>query len=158
MSGGSINLDPYHAPKVCRRCRGNMVFQGVGEYKCDHCGFIDYDDYGVVRCYIEEHHGATAGEIAVATGISQSQINAMLRDERIQIAGDSKVFLKCVSCGTDIFTGMYCGPCGKIAAAAAARKKKNEEIEKHRKRVEGISGVGISKPSKDSGAKRFIKE
>lgn len=135
-----------------------MIFQGVGEYACEQCGFIDYDDYGVVRCYIEEHRGATAGEISVATGISQSQINTMLRDERIQIAGDSKVFIKCVSCGKDIVTGMYCLECGRIAAAAAARKKKQEEIELHRKRVEGITGVGVAKKSDGSGAKRFIKE
>ena len=41
----------------CKKCGGIMVFKGVGEYHCEDCNAVDYDDYGKVRLYIEEHDG-----------------------------------------------------------------------------------------------------
>ena len=46
-------LDMYHIPRVCTECGGVMIFKGVGEYHCEECGAVDYDDYGKVRGYIE---------------------------------------------------------------------------------------------------------
>ena len=62
MSGFG-SLDAYNIPRVCKECGGVMVFKGVGEYRCEDCGVVDYDDYGKVRCYIESNKGATAAQI-----------------------------------------------------------------------------------------------
>ncbi len=130
---------------------------GVGEYKCDSCGFLDYDDYGVVRNYLESHKGATTAEISAMTGISQKEINTMLREERFEIAADSRSFLKCKGCGTEIRSGMYCPTCGKIAEAAEAKKRREEEAEERRRNL-NMSGTGAKTPQPGSGAKRFTRD
>ena len=48
-----LRMDEYNRPKTCEKCDGVMVFMGVGEYQCEDCGAIAYDDYGKVRLYIE---------------------------------------------------------------------------------------------------------
>ena len=78
--GGFLLEEQYHIPRVCKKCGGVMIFKGVGEYHCEDCGAVDYDDYGKVRMYIEEHHGATAAQIEDAVGVSQRAIRQMLKD------------------------------------------------------------------------------
>ena len=39
-------LDYYNIPRICQKCGGVMVFKGVGEYHCELCDFVDYDDAG----------------------------------------------------------------------------------------------------------------
>lgn len=56
-------LEKYHIPQVCLNCGGVMVFKGVGEYRCEECGNVDFDDYGKVRQYIEGHPGANAAQV-----------------------------------------------------------------------------------------------
>ncbi len=148
-------FDKYHKPVRCARCGGGMIFKGVGEYACDTCGYIDYDDYGIVRNYIEENRGATVVEISAATGVSQSQIQAMLRDERLEVSEESRVFLKCVGCGREIRSGMYCPVCEKLAAAAAAKKRAREAHEAHK---QFISGFENETRIGEDGAIRFRRE
>ena len=45
-------------PTFCTKCGGVMVYKGIGEYECEECGTLEYDDYGKVRNYLEEHRGA----------------------------------------------------------------------------------------------------
>ena len=148
-------IDKYNRPQSCARCRGNMIFIGVGEYRCEKCSYIDYDDYGKVRTYIEEHKGATTAEISAMTGISQHSITNMLREERFEIAEDSRVFLKCKGCGKELRSGIYCPVCEKLAEAAEIRKAAEREREE-RKKI--LSGVGISNNEPSDGAKRFSRE
>ena len=35
----------YNVPRLCKICGGVMVFKGVGEYRCEECGDVEYDDY-----------------------------------------------------------------------------------------------------------------
>lgn len=104
-------VDLYHIPRVCKKCGGVLVYKGVGEYHCEECKFVDYDDYGKVRLYIEKHRGATAVEIEMAVGVSQRSIRQMLRDSRIEIAEGSKIFLHCEVCGKEIRSGRFCAEC-----------------------------------------------
>lgn len=43
-------VNTYNRPTYCEKCGGVMVFKGVGEYRCEKCGYLDYDDYG--KCAI----------------------------------------------------------------------------------------------------------
>lgn len=151
---GNLEQNIYNKPEYCRKCHGEMTFVGLGEYKCDSCGFLDYDDYGIVRNYLEQHKNATAGEVAVMTGVSQSQINQMLRNERFEVAQNSRVYLKCDGCGADISSGRYCSACAMLAKATELRKKKADEAERHKQLM---SGVGMSQ-TVESGAKRFNRK
>ena len=52
-----FGIDIYNRPSVCSVCGGKMLFVGVGEYHCERCKNVEFDDYGKVRNYIEEHKG-----------------------------------------------------------------------------------------------------
>ena len=108
-----MDLDLYNRPRVCEACGGVMVFQGVGEYRCENCKAIAYDDYGKVRCYIETHKGAPAAEIEASTGIKQRTIRNLLKEGRLEVAADSKVFLHCEICKKESRAGRFCPECEK---------------------------------------------
>lgn len=107
-----INLTtPKYESKKCPKCGETMIFKGLGEYTCEQCHYHEFDDYGKVRNYIEVHKGCNAVEIEQATGVSRREINRMLKEERIEVSKDSKIFLKCERCGKSILTGRYCEEC-----------------------------------------------
>lgn len=135
----------YNRPTVCKQCGGIMIFKGVGEYHCEDCGFVDFDDYGVVRGYIEKHPGATAAEVEASTGIKQRAIRQMLKDEKLEVSTDSKAFLRCEICGTSIRSGRFCVQCG------ASKAKLMEEQKRAKLQIKG-TGMGSEA---DEGAKRF---
>ena len=121
MMNRNVDVDPYHVPRECSICHGGMRFVGVGEYHCEKCGSVEFDDYGKVRLYIEQHRGATAKEVEDAIGVSQRSIRYMLKEGRIEVADGSKVFLKCEACGCSIRMGRYCPVC-------ESRMRQEEEI------------------------------
>lgn len=148
---GFDQLDYYHIPRTCRKCNGVMVFKGVGEYQCEDCGYVDYDDYGKVRAYIETHRGATAVEIEAAIGVSQRSIRRMLRESRIEVAEGSKMFLRCEMCGKPIRSGQYCNEC----EAKIHRNMEDQQREKLRKQMKGY-GTGTA-PNGEDGQRRLIR-
>lgn len=125
--------DNYHRPTECTKCGGTMVFKGVGEYQCEKCKAVAYDDYGIVRLYIEQHRGATAAEIEDATGISQRTIRQMLKEERLEVTKDSACFLRCEICGENIRSGRFCAKC-------QTDKKRIEELQKREEKKKSIQG------------------
>lgn len=76
-------VNTYNRPTYCEKCGAVMVFKGVGEYQCEKCGYLDYDDYGKVRNYIEKHMGANVAEASKATGVTQKAIRDMLKEARL---------------------------------------------------------------------------
>lgn len=119
--------DFYHKPQNCKKCGGSMVFKGVGEYQCEKCRAIEYDDYGIVRRYIENHKGATAAQIEEATGISQKTIRQMLKDEKLEVTKDSVCFLHCEICGANIRSGKLCLKCQSEQSRMSELKKKEQK-------------------------------
>lgn len=141
-------LESYHIPYTCKNCGGVMVYKGVGEYQCEDCKALDYDDYGKVRLYIEEHPGATAAQIEQAMGVSQKIIRKLLKDGRIEIAEGSKTFLHCEICGAPIRSGEFCPKCEQTV-------HRNIEEQQREARKKNAMGVGITKEH-DEGHRRFI--
>lgn len=148
---GKLEKINYNAPAKCEKCGCmRLQYKGVGEYKCEECGYFMYDDYGKVRNYIEKNPGATASEVSSATGVSKDKIRHLLREDKIQIAPGSVTFLHCEKCGVEIRSGKYCTSCQKLVSD-------KEMLEKASARKPGISG-GFGKAIKgDSGAKRFSR-
>ena len=60
-----------------------MIFKGVGEYHCENCRHVEYDDYGKVRLYVEKHRGATSSEVSMQTGVSQKAIRQKLKENNL---------------------------------------------------------------------------
>lgn len=140
-------MDSYHVPKLCEKCGGVMVFKGVGEYQCEDCRALAYDDYGKVRLYLEGHKGATAGEIEQHTGVSQKSIRQMLKESRIEVADGSKTFLRCELCGKDIRSGRFCPEC---------EIKVHRDMEEEQRKEKKMRGVGMGETG-DEGQRRFMR-
>lgn len=144
----NLNILSYNRPINCEVCGEKLRFTGLGEYMCDGCKHLQYDDYGKVRNYIEEHHGATQSEVSQATGVPINRIRQMLREEKIEIAQNSVVFLHCEACGREIRSGIYCDSCQKIMYKSdAAMRKASRNADMH--------GFGMNKNIDSTGEKRF---
>lgn len=113
-----------------------MKYDGVGEYHCEDCNSIDYDDYGIVRTYIEKHPGANAAEVEAATGIPQKTIRQMLKEERLEVREDSATFLRCERCGASIRSGRLCGKC----VLEVSKEKELQKKAGQKKNIQGYSG------------------
>lgn len=127
-----------------------MVFKGVGEYHCEECGAVDYDDYGKVRGYIENHKGATAAEIEKEVGVSQRTVRRLLKDGRLEIAEGSKAYLRCELCGKEIRSGQYCPEC-EIKVHRNLEAKQRELMNKDTR------GFGFEQQGEE-GQKRFKRQ
>lgn len=149
-----LRMDTYHIPRVCTVCEGVMIYKGVGEYRCEDCNRLDYDDYGKVRLYIEQHKGATALEIEAATGVSQKTIRQMLRESRLEIAVGSKMFLHCERCGKAIRSGVLCTDC----EMSQHRLVEEQQRQKLRENLKNVQGYGSDKQNGAHGEKRFRRE
>ncbi len=140
----------YHPPLSCEECGGIMDYKGIGEYECEKCGHLQYDDYGKVRNYVETHPGATAAQASQATGVKQKTINLMLRESRLEVSADSHAFLTCEICGTPIRSGHYCAKC-EVEHNRMVAEKARQERNKH------VAGYGETFTDEE-GAKRFIRQ
>lgn len=143
-------INTYNRPTYCTECGGVMVFKGVGEYRCEDCRFLAYDDYGKVRNYIEQHMGVTSAQVSSATGVSQRSIREMLKESRLEIAPNSNFFLQCEICGATIRMGRFCTKC-------EANYHKNLE-ETARAKHNKMAGYSAARPRGEDGSKRFKRE
>jgi DNA-directed RNA polymerase subunit RPC12/RpoP len=86
IAEGLLFKDPEEEgiPVACPYCGGRVKYAGLGEYECEKCGRISYDNYGKVRSYIESHPGATINQVMAGTGVSKASIKQLIADDRIQ--------------------------------------------------------------------------
>lgn len=145
------DMDVYNRPTECPECGGIMIFKGCGEYKCEDCRYIAYDDYGKVRNYVEKHGGATAAQVSQATGVKQKTIRTMLKESRLEIADGSNSFMKCEMCGKNIRSGRVCHAC-EVAYNRSVEEKARLKHEKM------IAGFGMEHNTGEEGAKRFTRD
>ncbi len=142
-------LEYYHIPRTCQKCGSVMIFQGVGEYCCEKCNFVDYDDYGKVRKYLETHKGATALEVESATGVSQRTIRRLLKESRIEVADGTRSFIHCELCGKEIRSGRYCPQC-------EINFHRNLEEQQRKQLHKDMKGYGNGN-SAEEGQRRFSR-
>ena len=138
----------YHVPEKCDKCGGELEYIGIGEYKCRECGNIMRDDFGKVRHYLESHEDETLLQVSKATGIDKDEIEAMVRDERLEISKHSKVFFRCKACGKPITTGIYCPECAKLAKAAQDKKIAERYHKEKRENMQVFSKPAIGETGK----------
>ncbi|MCM1253158.1 MAG: flagellar protein [Clostridium sp.] len=144
------DFDVYNRPKECPECGGVMVFKGCGEYRCEDCRYVAYDDYGKVRNYVEKHGGATAAQVSQATGVKQKTIRTMLKESRLEIADGSNSFMKCEMCGANIRSGRVCAKC-------ELEYNRSVEAKERLKHEKMIAGFGMEHHTDEEGAKRFTR-
>ena len=81
-----LREEGYRKPVCCSKCGKLLTYKGVGEYKCDACGFTEYDDYGLVRAYLEKNPGATMVQVETATKVPKKTLNAFVREGKFVIS------------------------------------------------------------------------
>ena len=84
---GLLREDAYRIPVRCSKCGKMLKYLGVGEYKCEACGFTEYDDYGLVRAYLETNPGANSVQVERATGVSRKTIALLVKQCKIEMRG-----------------------------------------------------------------------
>jgi hypothetical protein len=96
----------------CQRC--HRVFQRMdSENVCPGCAPLDEMDFKRIKEYLEQHQGASSTEVMRETGVSLNQIRRYLKEDRLEIVGDNKGFIRCEKCGVPVNSGRYCDGCYK---------------------------------------------
>ncbi len=80
-----IRDEDYRKPTKCSKCGKALKYMGIGEYQCEYCGNIEYDDYGIVRGYVEKNPGANVMQVERATGVSKQVINSLVRKGKLDV-------------------------------------------------------------------------
>ena len=159
----ALDITTYNRPYTCEKCGGIMVFKGVGEYKCEDCGSLEYDDYGIVRNYIEQHAKATMAYISEQTGVSQKSIRQMLKREDWKLHLIRGCFFS-VKSAVQIFVRvlfvslvkMHTTEAGKRKNVPAVRCQDMAQSEKMDRRVRNVLLVNKGTRRKETRMKREV--
>lgn len=103
-------------PIFCKKCGGKLFYQAGGVYQCQDCESEEYDDFGRIKMFLEEHGPAPATEIEEETGVPLEIINLFLRHGRLEILEGSKFYIKCEKCGCALRYGRFCLDCTRQIA------------------------------------------
>ena len=94
----------------CRMC-GRIFNYVAGNVLCQVCREKMEKKFQEVKEYIREHPGVGIPEVSEACDVEPSQIRQWLRDERLELAEDSAIYLSCEGCGASIRCGRFCEKC-----------------------------------------------
>lgn len=101
-----------HIPTECPVCLERLYFKGSGKYSCPRCHKQYYDDFGIIKNYLDEHGGvASAVEIANETDVSLEIIDMLLEDGRLEMPNEIREAARCERCGALFPVGRYCKSC-----------------------------------------------
>lgn len=107
-----LNVEAFLTKPTLCKCGYTFKYQGLGVYKCEHCGEIFKNEYAKVRDFVDEY-GTNYNilEIAEQTGVSKRLIDMFIKDKRFDTVKKQK---KCIVCKTPIEKGQYCNRCALI--------------------------------------------
>lgn len=126
----------------CEKC-GRMFGSEDGQRLCSKCLLINIeDDFKLVRDYLYDNPGADVREVAAATGVAKPVILKLLKDDRIEVADNENIVLKCEVCGKSIKSGRKCEECKNEFAKALVKTADElkpalkQEVQEKKKGVE----------------------
>lgn len=107
----------------CIRC--HRLFQSPnGEEICAKCAGEEDEEFGKIREYLSAHRGASSSDVMREVGVSLKLIKRYLKQERLEIIGDNKGFIKCEKCGAPLNSGRLCESCYKDTFLTSTRTLK----------------------------------
>ncbi len=95
----------------CQKCKKMYELISINNKYCPDCTRREYERYISVRTYVKENPGITVTQVSEDLGINVSVIIKYLKEEKLEISGNSNTFLRCQSCGEQIKTGTHCSSC-----------------------------------------------
>lgn len=130
LEQGLVDIDKYlKKPGLCE-CGNNYTYEGLGVYKCEHCGSVFKNEYATVRDFVDKYGtNYSILEIAEMTGVEKKLIDMFVKDGKFDRVEKQRV---CIVCHQPIQSGMYCSRC-------ALSQISNSMDENHRKKMS--SGV-----------------
>lgn len=111
MKRSMLTLKDIMRPMFCKKCGGKYEYKALGEYECPECGFIELDEYGKIRVFLDEHGPMPAVKISAATKVPIPVIDQYLREGRLEIPDGSPIYITCEKCNTNIRFGRFCPAC-----------------------------------------------
>lgn len=121
--------------KNCRSC-GRIFNYVAGPFICPVCRDGMEKKFQIVKEYIRENPGVTIPQVSEECDVEQSQIRQWLREERLELAENSPIFLNCEGCGATIRCGRFCEKC-KVNTTRGFKevlkqnRPKEPELKKH---------------------------
>lgn len=119
------SLSMNRIPVECEYCGGELMRVGMGTYECKNCGRENYDDFQIIRNYLENAGAASATVIERDTGIPRRIIDYFFREEYLEIPKLSSVRILCTKCGAPIRTGTICDSCKAGSNRREIKEKKD---------------------------------
>ncbi|MBR1440588.1 MAG: hypothetical protein IJ589_05120 [Lachnospiraceae bacterium] len=77
-------------PTICTKCGAYVMFAGRGKYKCSRCDNIEYDDFGKIYKYLQEHGSCSPKQISDATGVPMMRVIALVQDGSLEPTSNSR--------------------------------------------------------------------
>ena len=94
----------------CRNC--GCIFNYVtGAPLCQACKETMEAKFQEVKEFVRAHPGVSIPDVSRACDVEASQIQAWLREERLEVTEGSAIYLNCEGCGMPIRSGRYCDNC-----------------------------------------------
>lgn len=94
----------------CRNC-GRIFNYVAGIPLCQPCKEKMEEKFQEVKEYIRANPGVGIPEVSEACDVEAAQIRQWLKDDRLELAENSGIFLNCEKCGASIRSGRFCDKC-----------------------------------------------
>lgn len=109
----------------CRRCGSIFTVQGSLGQLCPNCIRNEEETYSKVRSFVKDNPGVSVQEVSEILSVPRTKIMNYIKEERLEVTGDSKAFLTCKNCGKSISTGVFCPDCKRVFSETT--KSSNED-------------------------------
>ncbi|HEX3030143.1 MAG TPA: hypothetical protein VHT34_12775, partial [Clostridia bacterium] len=101
----------------CVRC--HHLFDRVGfEEVCPACFPEEEHEFSKIKEYLTVHPGASSNEVMYALNVNLKAIRRYLKEDRLEIVGNNKGFIRCEICGRPLNSGRFCDGCYKEGHAS----------------------------------------
>lgn len=122
----------------CRKC-GKLFNYIAGPQTCPMCREKNEEKFQEVKKFIQQNRRASMQIVCEECDVEPGQIQAWIRQERLQFAEDSPIKVSCEKCGCMISSGRYCDKCKNDMSRDLGNmmRKPVEELKKEPMRKSG---------------------
>lgn len=135
----------------CARC--HRFFEKVAfEEVCPACFPVEEEEFAKIKEFLTKYPGASSNEVMQRIGVSLKSIKRYLKEDRLEIVGENKGFIRCELCGRPVNSGYFCEVCFKEGQAKKLKERGSGLKSAY------VSGEDGPKPIKKSIQYRDVKK
>lgn len=106
----------------CARC--HRFFEKVAfEEVCPACFPVEEEEFAKIKEFLTKYPGASSNEVMQRIGVSLKSIKRYLKEDRLEIVGENKGFIRCELCGRPVNSGYFCEVCFKEGQAKKLKER-----------------------------------